>query len=625
VLDVSIPEGFPFVLPGRGGLGANVRAVTLAYSERAAVVTALDLVGLPVGLSVSLDSLAVGRSAGDKRRSDRSDRSGWSVVANGLVVEVDLDKTSPGALVNLFRRRPGSPPAAGGVLGAMTRSGTSSRSDWSVLAEEASVTVVRDGERHSMPSARLQLSSDGTVELAVARRGDVVEGDIGARLIPISGPSAKGGVRVAFDVWVDNGRITHPKLSATPLEDIAGRALGVVRWLPAQDRLEVDVREANIGSARVAGRFVGEHLGNRRKVRLGLALDVPDQACQKLIGGIPSGTLSLLDDMKLDGRFEGGVEFAVDMANIEESLILEARGDLRSCRVDTLGDAVDLTALNRKDFVHRWDRNRPRGNSTTVDVGPGAKGYVRYGRLPKHVIRSMIVTEDGRFWRHKGVNLNLVKKALRINLKKGGFTYGGSTITQQLMKNLFLTRQKTLARKAEEMLLALAVERVVSKRRLMELYVNVIEFGPDVYGITRGARYYFGKSAPRLTPIEGAFLATIKPKPNAGPKLARRGRFKGWWHHRLIEVMGWLEEGGYITPLERARAFPYYPRFRGPVLSRRTEARRAGKESARRLQLPTPPVDAVASRAPGTDSPGPDSPRSASERLAAFVGKLRVP
>ncbi len=156
-------------------------------------------------------------------------------------------------------------------------------------------------------------------------------------------------------------------------------------------------------------------------------------------------------------------------------------------------------------------------------------------------------------------------------------------------------------------------------RRVL-LYVNVIEFGPDVYGITRGARYYFGKSAPRLTPIEGAFLATIKPKPNAGPKLARKGRFKGWWHHRLIEVMGWLEEGGYITPLERARAFPYYPRFRGPVLSRRTEARRARKESARRLQLPTPPVNAVASRAPGTDSP-----RSASERLAAFVTKLRVP
>jgi len=212
----------------------------------------------------------------------------------------------------------------------------------------------------------------------------------------------------------------------------------------------------------------------------------------------------------------------------------------------------------------------------------------------------MIVTEDGRFWGHKGVNLKLIKKAVRINLNKGRYVYGGSTITQQLMKNLFLVRQKTMSRKVEEALLAMAVERVVPKRRLLELYVNVIEFGPQIYGISSASRFYFDSKPNELTPIEGAFIASIKPKPSEGPRLARRKRFKGWWHHRLIEVMGWLEEGGYITPLERARAFPYYPRFRGPVLSAKAPPKAVEGKTAlrsdpaiwpgRQLALAAPPV-----------------------------------
>ena len=138
-----------------------------------------------------------------------------------------------------------------------------------------------------------------------------------------------------------------------------------------------------------------------------------------------------------------------------------------------------------------------------------------------------------------------------------------------------------MSRKVEEAILAMAAERVVSKRRLLELYVNVIEFGPEIYGISSASRFYFDSQPSQLTPIEGAFIASIKPKPSEGPRLARRKRFKGWWHHRLIEVMGWLEEGGYITPLERARAFPYYPRFRGPVLSASARPKAATGKTAR--------------------------------------------
>ena len=569
-IEVALGRGMAIRAPGRLGLlGVHgvVDKLRLGLSPARAVVTELRIEGLPDGVQADIGSVAI-----DRHRAADGARS-TELSVRGLVLSVDLDTARP-ALRRLMRE-----PAAGAARGAdasdVANGGAPAASlgAWAGAAEGAEV-IVRSGAREDrVAPVRLALDSGGTIEAGFAPAQGPFTGALGARLIPVRADG--GGLSVAFDAWVDDGAVSHPKISAAPLTGIDGRALGLAKWQPSRDRIEVDLREATLGQARLSARFVGRRLHDRKRAKVRMTVDLPDQPCQALIDALPSGTLSVLDGMQVEGRFRGGLEVAVDMSDLEESIVLEGRGDPANCVVTSDGDAVELADLNGKKFVHRW----PRGDGAKdLKVGPGTRGYVRLGKLPRHVVRSMIVTEDGRFWGHNGVNLSLIRKALKINLTKRRFAYGGSTITQQLMKNLFLTRRKTLARKVEEALLALAVERVVPKRRLMELYVNVIEFGPDIYGISKGARFYFSKSPTRLKPIEGAFLATIKPKPVAGPKLARRGRFKGWWHHRLIEVMGWLEEGGYISPLERARAFPYYPQFRGPVLSsRHRKAAKAAK------------------------------------------------
>ena len=98
---------------------------------------------------------------------------------------------------------------------------------------------------------------------------------------------------------------------------------------------------------------------------------------------------------------------------------------------------------------------------------------------------------------------DLIAKALRLDLHKERFVYGGSTITQQLVKNLFLTREKTLSRKLEELIISWQMERHFSKEELLTFYLNVIEYGPDLYGIRRAAAFYFGKAPAHLTPAEG--------------------------------------------------------------------------------------------------------------------------
>jgi monofunctional biosynthetic peptidoglycan transglycosylase len=129
---------------------------------------------------------------------------------------------------------------------------------------------------------------------------------------------------------------------------------------------------------------------------------------------------------------------------------------------------------------------------------------------------AVILAEDASFYKHEGIDVKAIKEAIKYDLEKKSFARGASTITQQVAKNLFLSREKTLTRKAKELYLAKRMEQELTKGRIIELYLNVVELGPMVYGIGHGARYYFGKPPAQLTPRECAFLAAMLP----GPRVA---------------------------------------------------------------------------------------------------------
>ncbi len=139
--------------------------------------------------------------------------------------------------------------------------------------------------------------------------------------------------------------------------------------------------------------------------------------------------------------------------------------------------------------------------------------WVPYARISPNLVRAVIAAEDVRFWTHPGFDRVALRMALRHDLEQGDFARGGSTITQQLAKNMFLSPSKNPVRKAQELIVALEMERVLGKRRILELYLNVIEWGDGIYGAEAASRHYFQKPARTLTPEEAAFLAAIIPSP----------------------------------------------------------------------------------------------------------------
>jgi monofunctional biosynthetic peptidoglycan transglycosylase len=154
-----------------------------------------------------------------------------------------------------------------------------------------------------------------------------------------------------------------------------------------------------------------------------------------------------------------------------------------------------------------------QGKLHPLAVGPKNPWWTPSESIPPEMAWAVIVAEDANFYRHEGIDVKAIKNALKYDLEKKRFARGASTITQQTAKNLFLSREKTVTRKIEEIYLAKRMEQVLTKGRILELYLNIVELGPMVYGIGHGAHYYFDKPASSLTPRECAFLAAMLPGP----------------------------------------------------------------------------------------------------------------
>ncbi|MDQ3213935.1 MAG: monofunctional biosynthetic peptidoglycan transglycosylase [Acidobacteriota bacterium] len=139
--------------------------------------------------------------------------------------------------------------------------------------------------------------------------------------------------------------------------------------------------------------------------------------------------------------------------------------------------------------------------------------WVSYARISPNLTRAVLVAEDGRFWKHEGIDFEELKESMEINIERMEFARGGSTITQQLAKNLYLSPSKNPVRKAREFLIARQLETELTKQRILELYLNVIEWGDGIYGVEAAARTYFRKSAADLGPADAALLAAAIVNP----------------------------------------------------------------------------------------------------------------
>jgi monofunctional glycosyltransferase len=211
--------------------------------------------------------------------------------------------------------------------------------------------------------------------------------------------------------------------------------------------------------------------------------------------------------------------------------------------VSDLADKKFSTTIQVRDW---------QGEYHPFVVGPRNPHWTPSSRIPSEMKWAVILAEDENFYQHEGFDVKAIKNAIKYDLEKKSLKRGASTITQQTAKNLFLSREKTVTRKVKEIYLAWRMEQELTKGRIIELYLNVVELGPMVYGIGHGSRYYFGKPASSLTPRECAFLAAMLPGPrmaynpykNLGKVLKRSDMIL-----KLLHQRGVLGEGEYQSAL----------------------------------------------------------------------------
>jgi len=138
---------------------------------------------------------------------------------------------------------------------------------------------------------------------------------------------------------------------------------------------------------------------------------------------------------------------------------------------------------------------------------------ISINKIPKHMIRALIVAEDARFYSHSGIDTDALKEVMEYNLSKNRFIYGGSTISQQTIKNIFLSPSRNPLRKWHELVLTIGMERNLSKKRILSLYLNIVEFGRGIYGVNAAALHYWGIPASRLSIQQAIELAATLPAP----------------------------------------------------------------------------------------------------------------
>ena len=193
------------------------------------------------------------------------------------------------------------------------------------------------------------------------------------------------------------------------------------------------------------------------------------------------------------------------------------------CLIPFLGFVMSITVYFFYPYVSALKKQNPRKTSFMIyRMAEWAaqnkkvtlyQTWVPLNRISPYAIKAVIIAEDDKFWDHEGFDFKAMQQALEKGLAKKKFKAGGSTITQQLAKNLYLTPAKNPVRKIKEAILTWRLERTLSKRRIIELYLNVAEWGEGIFGIEAAARKYFGKNAAALSAQEASRLAAVLPNP----------------------------------------------------------------------------------------------------------------
>jgi len=318
----------------------------------------------------------------------------------------------------------------------------------------------------------------------------------------------KDGSELHIDGYtsITNLKINHPKIASKDV--VIKNARFDYRFLLGDDFISIDSTSTMQLNKIKVKPYVSYN--TEKDTVYTLKVDIPKMQAQDFIVSLPDGLFTHFQGMEATGSFDYKLDFKFNK-NRPNTLVFDSKLNKQDLRITKYGEA-DLNKLNG-EFVYRAIiqnvLQRP------VLVGSANPNYTPLDQISPYLQKCVLTTEDPSFFSHRGFINEAFKQSILKNIRTKKFSRGASTISMQLIKNVFLTREKTLSRKLEEILLVYILEnnRVVSKQRMLEVYFNIIEWGPNVYGIGEASHFYFQKSPSALSLDECLFLATIIPKP----------------------------------------------------------------------------------------------------------------
>ncbi|MDB4973588.1 MAG: Monofunctional biosynthetic peptidoglycan transglycosylase [Myxococcaceae bacterium] len=347
------------------------------------------------------------------------------------------------------------------------------------------------------------------------------------------------------------------RIAKAPVGPISFTARGQATWTPARRELSGLRGEVVVDDARVL--ITGDLAWPEDGYRIDLKAEMPKTKCETALRLFPDGLLDELSSVALKGDIAAKVETHIDSADLDSTKLDFDFQD--KCKFVTLPEAMNVSRFERP-FTHRV--LEPDETVFEMETGPGTPAWTPMDQISPFMVQAVVAHEDGRFFTHHGFAETEIGAALARNLKARAFKFGASTITMQLVKNVFLHRDKLLSRKFQEALIVWWLEQQVDKKWLLELYLNVIEYGTSIYGIRNAALHYFGILPIALTPAQSAFLATILPSPKAYDEQYEKGTISESTKRKVVSFLqhmrarNRIDEEALAFGLEELENFHFY-------------------------------------------------------------------
>ena len=277
-----------------------------------------------------------------------------------------------------------------------------------------------------------------------------------------------------------------------------------------------------------------------------LKVSIPKMKAQDFIASLPDGLFTHFQGMQVEGNFEYKLDYRFNK-NKPNQLVFDSNLKKENLKITKYGEA-NLNKINSEFVYPAIINNVPQ---RPILVGAENPNYTPLNQISPYLQKCVLTSEDPSFFSHRGFINEAFKQSILKNIRTKKFSRGASTLSMQLVKNVFLTREKNVSRKLEEILLVYILEnnRISSKERMLEVYFNIIEWGPNVYGIGEAAQFYFQKNPSDLTLQECLFLATIIPKPRKFMwQFDTEGRLKSFASQQQKLLGNLMFRRGLLTP-----------------------------------------------------------------------------